>query len=221
MRIAVVSSLVSLALVVGTAPAFAVDLLPITVPVTATVAANLSFSAEIRELVPNTATPDPSDTLIGPVVTNMAFGTLASNGNFDPDGAGPLPPQLRALNSTKAFQVFFGVNAQGRPFQVKQTAGPLQSGPNQLTNNAFVVTPLAGVGGDPTQPFPANLVKGAKTSAVGTGIVLFSSTGGPSATMAATYGITDNSGLPTPNIIAPDAPTGTYTTTITYTATIT
>lgn len=201
-------------------PVLAVDLPGPSVQVTATVTSGLTFSVTINELLPNPATPDPSDTIIGPVVTAMNFNTLASNGTFDPDGGGPLPPQPRALNSLKAFQAFFGVNSQQRAFTIKQTAGPLQSGPNAIPNNAFPVTPLSGVGGNPATPLPPNITVGAKTSAVGTNIVLFSSSGGPADTMAATYGITDNSGLPTPNTIPLDQPAGTYTTTITYTATV-
>jgi hypothetical protein len=206
-------------------PVLAVDLPGPDVQVTATVGSTLSFSVTITELVPNTATPDPADTLIGPQVAAMDFSTLASNGTFDPDGVGPQPPQLRSLNSTKAFQVFFGLNAQQRPFTIKQAAGPLQSGVNAIPAGAFIVTPLSGVGGDPAKPLPANILKGNRVSAITgsllTPIVLFSSSGGPADTMAATYGITDNPQLGATAPIPLDQPAGTYTTTIRFTATVT
>ena len=206
-------------------PVLAVDIAGPDVSVTATVGSTLSFSVTITELIPNSATPDPSDTLIGPTVTAMDFGALASNGTFDPDGAGPLPPQLRSLNSLKAFQVFFGINSQQRPFTIKQAAGPLQSGVNAIPAGGFIVTPLSGVGGDTTRPLPANILKGNRTSAITgsllTPIVLFSSSGGPSDTMAATYGITDNPTLGATAPIPLDQPAGTYTTTIRFTATVT
>ena len=206
-------------------PAMAVDIAGPDVTVTATVSSSLTFSATINELVPNTATTDPTDTLIGPTVTSMNFATLASNGTFDPDGAGPLPPQPRSLNSTKAFQVFFGINSQQRPFTIKQAAGPLQSGVNTIPAGAFIVTPLSGVGGDPTRPLPANITKGLRQSAITgsllTPIVLFSSSGGPSDTMAATYGITDDTALGATAFIPLDQPAGSYTTTVRFTATVT
>ena len=198
---------VAAAMVLGVSPVLAVDIPGPSVQVTATVSSNLTFSATITELINNGQT-------IGPIVTAMDFGTLASNGNT-PTG------QPRALNSTKAFQVFFGVNAQGRPFSVKQTAGPLQSGGNMIPNGAFIVTPLVGVGGDPTKPLPGNIVVGARTSAVGTDVQLFSSAGGPADTMAATYGITDDPNLGSTAAIPLDQTAGSYVTTITYTATIT
>jgi hypothetical protein len=206
-------------------PALAVDVPGPDVQVTATVSSTLSFTVTINELVPNTATPNPSDTLIGPQVTAMDFGTLASNGNFDPDGTGPLPPQPRALNSLKAFQVFFGINAQQRPFTIQQAAAPLQSGTNAIPAGAFIMTPLDGEGGDPTKPLPGNITRGNRGSAITgsllTPVVLFSSSGGPAATMAATYGITDDSSLGATAPIPLDQPAGTYTTTIRFTATIT
>jgi hypothetical protein len=208
-------------------PVLAVDIVPPDVAVTATVAPALSFSVTINELVPNPATPDPTDTLIGPVVTSMNFGTLASNGTFDPDGPGPLPPQPRALNSLKAFQVFFGLNAQQRPFTIKQAAGPLQSGVNVIPAGAFIGTALDGVGGDTTKPLPSHItVRTPRSSSAITGslltpVVLFSSTGGPAATLAATYGITDSAALGATAPIPLDQPAGTYTTTIRFTATVT
>jgi hypothetical protein len=220
----------SLAAVVTAASLFATPVLAVDIPgpdvsVTATVTSTLAFSVVINELVPNTATPNPSDTLIGPAVTAMDFGTLASNGLFDPDGTGPLAPQPRALNSLKAFQVFFGINAQQRPFQIKQAAAPLQSGSDTIPAGAFIVSPLDGVGGDPTKPLPANIVRGNRGSAITgsllTPSVLFSSSGGPSDTMAATYGITDDSSLGAMAPIPLDQPAGTYTTTIRFTATVT
>lgn len=206
-------------------PALAVDIAGPDVAVSATVASALSFTVTVTELVPNLATTDPTDTLIGPTVTSMGFGTLASNGTFDPDGSGPLPPQPRALNSLKAFQVFFGINPQGRAFQIKQAAGPLQSGVNTIPAGSFIVTPLAGVGGDSTKPLPGGILKGSRASAITgsllTPIVLFSSSGGPSDTMAATYGITDSAALGATATIPLDQPAGTYSTTIRFTATVT
>lgn len=200
------------ALVFGASPALAVDIPGPAVPVSADVAANLTLSVTIVQLV---------NGVLGATVTAMDFGPLASNGTFDPDGAGPLPPQPRSLNSTKAFQAFFGVNSQQRPFTLKQTALPLQSGPSIIPAGGFIVTPLSGIGGDPTKPLPANIVKGARTSAVGTNLVLFSSAAGPSATMSATYGITDDPNLGATAPIPLDQPTGHYVTTVTYTLTVT
>ena len=207
-------------------PVLAEDVAGPDVDVTAAVSASLAFSVTIAELIPNAGTPDPNDTLIGPIVTSMDFGSLASNGTFDPDGpGGPLAPQPRSLNSTRAYQVFFGINAQQRPFTIKQAASPLQSGVNEIPAGALIVTPLNGVGGNPAQPLPANVVPGTRQSAI-TGsllnpIVLFSSAGGPTNTMAATYGITDDSALGATEPIPLDQPAGDYTTTIRFTATIT
>lgn len=202
-------------------PAMAVDVPGPSVPVSATVSAALTFTVTILELIPN----GTGGTTLGTTpVTSMAFGTLASNGTFDPDGTGPLTPQPRALNSTKAFQAFFGVNSQQRAFTVKHTAGPLQSGVNTIPAGSFVVTPLTGIGGDTTTgdgggPLPANITVAPKKSAIGTGVVLFSSTGGPSATMAATFGITDVA-VPATAVIPLDQPAGSYTTTVTFTLTV-
>lgn len=212
-------------LVVAT-PAMAVDAPctgSCTVAVTATVPSGLTFNVTIVELIPNTATTDPADTIIGQTVTAMAFGNLASNGTFTPTtGPNAGVPQPRALNSTKAFQAFFGVNAQQRAFTIKQTAAPLQSGGNVIPAGAFRVDPLNGVGGDLTKPLPAGILVGPSRSAIGTGFTLFSSTGGPSNTMAATYGITDNPQLEsgTSETIPLDQPAGSYSTVITYTATV-
>ena len=193
----------------GISPAMAEDITGPSVPVTATVSSDFSFSVTLVEIV---------NGALGATVSSMDFGTLASNGTSN--------GQLRSLNSTKAFQAFFGINAQQQPFTIKQTAGPLQNGPNQIANGAFIVTPLDGVGGDPSKPFdqnpPGNMtVKGTRTSAVGQNLVLFSSSGGPSNTMAATYGITDDPALGATEFIPLDQPAGVYTTTITYTATVT
>ena len=206
-------------------PVLAVDIAGPDVPVTATVASTLGFTVTVTELLPNTATPAPDDTIIGPTVTNMDFGALASNGTFDPDGTGPQPPQQRSLNSLRAYQVFFGINAQGRPFQIKQAAGPLQSGVNTIPTGAFIVTPLSGVGGDPTQPLPGNIILGTRSTAITGSLLttkaLFSSSGGASATLAATYGITDNPALGATASIPLDQSAGTYTTTVRFTATVT
>lgn len=198
-------------------PVMAVDLPGPAVAVQAEVASTLTFSVTVTELIPTGA----GGTTIGPVVTSMNFSILASNGTFDPDGTGPTPPQPRALNSTKAFQVFFGINAQGRPFTIKQTASLLQAGGNTIPSGAFIVTPLQGVGGDSSQPLPAGITLGSRGSAVATNKVLFTSTGGPSNTMAATYGITDDPALGATQTIPLDQPAGSYTTTVTFTATIT
>ncbi len=184
------------------------------VNVTADVQSALTFSVTLTELLNN-------GTVIGPQVTSMTFGNLASNGTFDPDGAGPLPPQPRSLNSTRAYQAFFGANSQQRPFSLKMTAGPLQSGPNNLKNGAWIVTPLAGVGGDPAKPLPANILVGSRGSAVATNKVLFSSTGGPADTMAATFGITDSPTLGATEFIPLDQPAGPYVSSVAFTLTIT
>ena len=204
------------ATVLAAGPASAVDIPGPVVPVSAQVESKLEFSATVTELIPAAG----GGTTIGPVVTSMGFGVLASNGNFDPDGPGPIGPQPRALNSTKAFQVFFGINAQGRPFTIKQTAGPLQAGGSTIPNGAFIVTPLQGVGGDLSKPLPPGTSVGSRGSAVATNKVLFSSSGGSSATMAATYGITDDPALGATQPIPLDQPAGTYTTNVTFTATV-
>ncbi len=209
---------VALASWVFPAPAMAVDIPSAggTVQVSATVPANLAFNATIFELVPN----GTGGTDIGPQVSAMNFGNLASNGTFDPDGPGPQPPQPRALNSLKAFQVFFSLNAQGRPYQIKQTAASLRSGTNTIPNGAFIVTPLAGIGGDPSKPLPSGVSVGTRGTAAASNKVLFSSTG-PGASLAATYGITDNPAQGATQPIPLDQPAGTYTTTVTFTATVT
>jgi hypothetical protein len=191
----------------------AVELPGPTVQVTTEVPASLTFSVTITELIPDGL----GGTTVGPVVSEMDFSVLASNGTFDPPG--PLGPQPRSLNSTRAFQVFFGINAQERPFTIRQTAGPLESGGNTIPNGAFIVTPLAGVGGGPT-PLPAGITVGTQQSAVGTNLVLFSSSGGPSDTMAATYGISDDPSAGASEAIPLDQPAGSYTTTVTFTATV-
>ncbi|MBI4342028.1 MAG: hypothetical protein HY599_01530 [Candidatus Omnitrophica bacterium] len=203
------------------APVMAVDIPGPSVAVSANVSSTLTFSTTITELIPDGS----GGTTIGPVVQTMDFGSLASNGTFDPDGPGGVAPQPRALNSLRAYQVFFGINAQQRPFSIKHTAGPLQSGGNTIPNGAFIVTPLSGIGGDPTPgdgggSLPANITPGTRQSAVGTNIVLFSSSGGPSATMAATYGVTDDPNLGATAAIPLDQPTGNYVTTVVFTATI-
>ena len=205
------------ALVLAASPALAIDIPGPSVQVTANVSSTLTFNVTITELIPNGS----GGTTIGPVVTAMNFATLASNGTFDPDGAGPRGQEPRSLNSLKAFQVFFGINAQQRPFTIKQSSGPLQSGGNTIANGGFIVTPLDGVGGDISVPLPSHITKGSRTSAIGNNIVLFSSTGGgPSATMAATYGITDDPMKGATAAIPLDQPAGNYVTTITYTATV-
>lgn len=193
-------------------PAMAVDIPGPSIQVGANVSSNLSFSVTLTEIL--------SDGSIGPVVTTMNFGLLASNGTFDPDGPGPLPEQPRSLNSTQAYQAFFGINAQQRAFTIKQTVGPLQSGGNTIPDGAFIVTPLTGVGGNAGLPLPSGITVGTTQSAVGTDIVLFSSSGGPADTMAATYGITDDPSLGATESIPLDQPTGNYITTVIYTATI-
>jgi hypothetical protein len=197
-------------------PAMAVDIPGPSVAVSANVSSTLTFSVTITELIPDGS----GGTTIGPVVTTMDFGTLASNGTFDPDGAGPIAPQPRALNSLRAYQAFFGINSQQRPFSIKQTAGPLQSGANTIPNGAFIVTPLNGVGGNPAQPLPANISVKSRQSAVGTNIELFSSSGGSANTMAATYGVTDDPALGATQSIPLDQPTGNYLTTVVFTATV-
>lgn len=207
----------------GATPVFAIDVPCSTgsscsVPVTATVSSTLSFNVTIVELLPDGS----GGTTIGPVVTAMNFGTLASNGTFDPDDDGPLPPQLRALNSLKAFQVFFGINAQSRPYSIKQTAARLTSGGNTLPDGSFIVTPLNGVGGDSTRPLPSGTVVAVKRSAVGTNVVLFSrTTNGAANTMAATYGITDDPDHGATQFIPLDQAAGSYVTTVVFTATVT
>ncbi|MBI4341362.1 MAG: hypothetical protein HY598_03675 [Candidatus Omnitrophica bacterium] len=194
------------------------------VNVTASVSSTASFSVTMFELVPNPATPDPTDTSIGPEVTAMAFGTLASNGTFDHDGDPTTPEQPRSLNAARAFQAFFGVNAQQRPFQVRQrTVTRLISGTNVIPDGAFIVTPLDGVGGDSTLPFPTGLTRGTRRSAISTtDITLFSrATAGPAASMAATYGITDDPTRGATEFIALDQPNGTYTTQVIFSLTIT
>lgn len=199
------------------APAMAVDIPSAggVINISAVVPTNLTFTATIFELVPS-----GTGTAIGPQVTAMNFGNLASNGTFDPDGIGPLPPQPRALNSTKAFQVFFAINSQGRAYQIKQTATTLRSGVNTIPDGAFIVTPLSGVGGNPATPLPAGITVGTRGTAVFTNKVLFSSTG-PTSTLATTYGITDDATLGATQFIPLTQPAGTYTTTVTFTATVT
>ncbi len=205
---------------VGASPVLAVPVLctgtcaPV---VTATVASGLTFSVTIVSLV---AAPGGGTTL-GSAVTAMNFGSLASNGTFIPPGS--TTPQLRSLNSTAAFQVFFGINAQQRPFTISQSSSGtgLASGTNFIPTGAFIVTPLQGVGGDPTLPLPAGIAVSPRGSAIGTGITLFSRTvTGPSATLAATYGITDDTTLGATQPIPLDQPAGTYATTITFSATV-
>ena len=196
--------------------------------VTADVAATLSFNATITELVPVVGGPIGATT-IGPVVTDMVFGSLASQGTFDPDGAGPLPPQPRSMSSTRAYQVFFGVNAQQRPFHIFEQASPLQTpAGDTIPNGAFIVTPLDGVGGDPTLPFGTNPTGnttvrsfvGGRSAVSIAPQELFHSTGGPTNTMAATIGITDDPTLGATEFIPLDQAAGAYTTTATFTATV-
>ena len=207
--------LATLAMLMSASPALAVDLSGGSYPVSATVPTGLTFNVTVVQLIPAVG----AGTTLGSTVTTMNFGNLASNGTFDPDGTGPLPPQPRALNSTNAFQAFFGLNAQQRPFTIKQSASPLQSGINVIPAGAFVVTPLQGVGGDTTKPLPSGITVAARTSAIGTGVVLFSrAVAGPSDTMASTYGITDT-GVNNQTIPL-DQPAGSYATTVTFTATV-
>ena len=189
--------------------------------VTATVASSLTFNVSIVELLPAAG----GGTTIGSAVTAMSFGPLASNGTFINPITGL--PQQRSLNALKAFQVFFGINAQQRPFSIKQSSSGigLASGTNVIPAGSFVVTPLQGIGGDLTLPLPAGISVAPRGTAIGTNIELFSrATTGPSATMAATYGITDDPALGAtgPGIpLDQPASTGTgYTTTITFTATV-
>lgn len=205
------------ALAVST-PAFAVDLPSAggTVQVTADVPSNLSFNATMFELIPNGS---GGTTLSTSPVTSMVFGNLASNGTFDPDGAGPLPPQPRSLNALRAYQVFFAINSQGRSYTIKQTAASLRSGTNVIPDGAFIVTPLSGIGGNPAQPLPAGITVGARGSAVATNKILFTSTGVVS-TLAATYAVTDDPSKGATQPIPTNQAAGNYTTTVTFTATV-
>lgn len=186
------------------------------VEVTAEVPDDFSFAVTITELIPD----GEGGTDIGPVVTEMDFGTLASHGTFDDDDDPSTDEVPRSLNSLKAFQAFFGINSQQRPFSIKQTAGPLQSGGDVLPDGAFIVTPLEGVGGNPDEDLPANIDVKDRGTAVETDKVLFSSTGGPAATMAATYGITDDPDHGATEFIPLDQPSGDYVTTVTFTGTV-
>ena len=146
--------------------------------------------------------------------------TLASHGTFDDDDDPSTPEVPRALNSLKAFQAFFGINSQQRPFSIKQTAGPLQSGGDVLPDGAFIVTPLEGVGGNPDEDLPANIDVGDQGTAVENDKVLFSSTGGSAATLAAPYGITDDEENGAFEFIPLDQPSGDYVTNVTFTGTV-
>lgn len=179
--------------------------------VTATVQPELRLDVAIRELIDGGQT-------IGPEVTDMHFGPLASHGTFDPDGAGPLAPRPRALNSTKAFQVFFGMLNQGRPYSLDQTATSLRDGANTLPDGAFIVTPLVGEGGDPSKPLPAGTMVGTRGTAA-SNRMLFSAGGGDTKTMAVTYGITDDPALGATEGISPNQPPGNYQTQVVFTAT--
>ena len=203
-------------------PAMAVDLPSSSVTVTAEVASSLSFNATICEIIPPAA-PGGANTFAScGSSTPLAFGDWASHGTFTaPDGT----QQPRALNSLRAYQVFFGVNSQQRSFIIKQTASPLVSGGDRIPDGAFIVTPLDGVGGDTTLPFASNppgntTVRGTQGTAVATDKVLFSSSGGPTNTMAATYGVTDDPNAGAFEFIPLDQPTGSYATTVTFTATV-
>ena len=186
------------------------------VDVTAEVPSKFSFSVTITELIPD----GQGGTEIGPVVTEMDFSELASQGTFDHDNNPDTPEVPRSLSSTKAYQVFFGINSQQRSFTIKQTAGPLQSGADSLPDGAFIVTPLEGVGGDKTKPLPGGIEVGDRGTAVEADKVLFSSSGGPSDTMAATYGVTDDPKLGAFEFIPLDQPAGDYVTNVTFTATV-
>lgn len=200
-------------------PAQAVDV-PCTgscdVDVTAAVPSSFTFAATITELIPD----GTGGTDIGGEVNEMDFGTLASQGTFDDDKDPSTPEVPRALSSTKAFQVFFGINSQQQPFTIKQTAGPLQSGGNTVPDGAFIVTPLNGVGGNPAEPLPGNITVGSQGTAVAVDKVLFSSSGGPAATMAATYGVTDDPEAGAFEFTPLDQPAGSYVTNVTFTATV-
>lgn len=198
---------------------------PAATPVTATVSSAFSFTVTINELLP-VAGSTTGATTIGPVATTMNFGALASQGPFDPDGAGPLPSQPRSMSSTRAYQVFFGINAQQRPFTISQSSSqPLQNGTGGvIPANAFVVIPLQGVGGDPTVPLPSGITVQPTNSAIGIRTLFTRATTGSSNTMAAVYAITDDIADPANTFpIAPiplDQPGGTYSTNITFTAVI-
>ncbi len=188
--------------------------------VTATVSSTLTFNVSIVELLPAAG----GGTTIGPAVTAMNFGALASQGKWDDDNNPATPDVSRSMSSLKAFQVFFGINAQQRPFSIKQSSSGigLASGTNTIPAGGFIVTPLQGVGGDTTKPLPAGISVAPRTSAIGSNIELFSrASNGTSNTMAATYGITDDPAFGATQPIPLDQPAGTYTTTITFTATVT
>jgi hypothetical protein len=96
---------------VAATPAFAVTVActasvacsPAATPVTATVSSAFSFSVTINELLPVPGSTTGATT-IGPVATTMAFGTIASQGDYDPDGpGGPLLPRPRS-QSWPSFQ---------------------------------------------------------------------------------------------------------------------
>jgi len=145
----------------------------------------------------------------GNVVTSMNYGALQLNANSNFVG-------------TKFFQFHCGVtNNTTTPYQVTQTGGTLTSGSNTLNNGSWIVTPLNGIGGNPSNPFPPGTTVGACGTAAATNKMLFTQANGTTVSdYSFTYGITDDPALGATDAIPLDQPAGNYATTITFTATV-
>jgi len=143
----------------------------------------------------------------GQVVTSMQFGSLVPS---TPTGG---------LIGQIFFQFHCGVASNTGPYQVTQTGGSLTSGGGQtLADGAWIVTPLDGIGGNPSNPFPPGTTLGSCGTAASASKLLFAQTNGTSVSdYSFTYGITDDPANCASDAIPQDQPAGIYGTTVTIT----
>jgi hypothetical protein len=142
----------------------------------------------------------------------MPFGTLADI------GTGTLRSNNNVPANTGAYLAYITVNSQSKPWTLTQTGTNMTSGANTLESGSLVVGPVY-VPSDNGGVTDGTL--GTKGTWVATNKSLYTSTAaGPIRTIRAYYSITDDpaAGATAPNIPL-NKPAGTYTGTVTFTAT--
>jgi hypothetical protein len=201
----VITLAVVLAMAYGfTAPAvYAATTSTAPITTTATVSSALTLSVVMRK-----------NDFAGAVINSMNFGNLLDI------GTGTLRSSPTSNTGTGAVAAFINANTQGAPYQITQTGTTLSNGTSTLPSGACTVVPVYAAADNGGAAIPAGASIGTKGTWIGSR-TLYTSESGTAAlrTIQAIYSVTDDPAAGSTAGVPLSQQAGTYSGTVTITAT--
>ena len=152
----------------------------------------------------------------GATVTSMNFGNLVNI------GTGTLRSSATSTTGTGAVDVFLSANSQGLAYSITQTGSPMSNGSSTLPAGACIVKPVyaAADNNNVAMPAGASLGTGGTFTSASSKLLYQSELGAAQArTIQAIYSITDDPAAGATSGVPTSQPSGTYSSTVTYTLT--